>query len=235
MGLVKEAFLDNFRRRKEIGAACCIYYRGEKVVDIWAGVQNKATGEPWLEDTMVMVFSTTKGMSGLAIALANSRGLIDYDEPVSKYWSEFAQHGKEKITVRQLLSHQAGLFGMNARLNKELVSDFDRLATVLAEENTAWEPGTRQAYHAVTLGFYEGELIRRVDPMHRSLGQFFQEEIATPLGLDFYIRLPPEIPNSKLATLKMDNPAAGLFHYPFALTLSVMNPRSVFRRASDWK
>ena len=148
-----------------------------------------------------------------------------------KYWPEFDQQGKEKITVRQLLSHQAGLFALNARLDKDLVSDFDRLAAVLAQEKPAWEPGSRQAYHALTLGFYEGELIRRVDPKHRSLGQFFQDEIATPLGLDFYIRLPPEIPNSRLATLEMDNPVAGLFHYPFALTLSVMNPRSVFRRA----
>jgi len=200
-------------------------------VDLWGGIRNNTTREPWEEDTMVLVFSATKGMSGLAIALANSRGLINYDERVSKYWPEFAQQGKEKITVRQLLSHQAGLFALNARLDKELVTDFDRLATVLAHEKPAWEPGSRQAYHALTLGFYEGELIRRVDPKHRSLGQFFQDEIATPLGLDFYIKLPPEVPNSRLATLKMDNPAAGILHYPFALTLSVMNPRSVFRRA----
>jgi CubicO group peptidase (beta-lactamase class C family) len=180
---------------------------------------------------MVMVFSTTKGMSGLAIALASSRGLLDYDELVSKYWPEFAGEGKEKITVRQLLAHQAALFGLNVHLNKELISDFDRLAMVLSQQKPAWEPGTKQAYHAITLGFYESELLRRVDPQHRSIGKFFQDEIATPLGLDFYIRLPEEIPNSRLATLKTGNPAAGIFTYPFALTLSVMNPRSVFRRA----
>jgi len=228
---VREAFIENFAKRKEIGAACCIYYRGEKVVDLWGGIRNKATGEPWEEDTMVLVFSATKGMSGLTIALANSRGLMDYDEPVSKYWPEFGQRGKEKITVRHLLSHQAGLFALNARLDKELVSDLDRLANVLAQEKPAWEPGSRQAYHALTLGFYEGELIRRVDPKHRSLGQFFQDEIATPLGLDFYIRLPPEIPNSRLATLKMANPAEGIMVLPPSLTLSIMNPHSVFRQA----
>lgn len=178
-----------------------------------------------------MVFSTSKGMSGLAVALAQSRGLLDYDEHVSRYWPEFAQQGKEKITVRQLLSHQAGLFAVNFRLTKEILSDFDRLATVLAQEKPAWEPGSRQAYHAVTLGFYESELIRRVDPQQRSVGQFFQDEIATPLGLDFYLRLPDNIPDSKLATLKMASPTTMMFSLPFALALSMMNPRSVFRRA----
>jgi CubicO group peptidase (beta-lactamase class C family) len=228
---VREAFLENFARRREIGAACCVYYRGEKVVDLWGGIRNQTRGEPWEENTMVMVFSTTKGMSGLAVALANSRGLVDYDERVSKFWPEFAQEEKEKITVRQLLSHQAELFGSSVHLTKDLISDFDRLATVLSRERPAWEPGSKQAYHAITLGFYENELIRRVDPKHRSIGRFFQDEIATPLGIDFYIRLPEEIPNSRLATFKAGSPVEGIFTYPLALTLSVMNPRSVFRRA----
>ena len=228
---VKTAFIENFERRKEIGAACCIFYNREKVVDLWGGVRNYVTQEPWEEDTMVMVFSTSKGMSGLAVALAQTRGLLDYDQLVSKYWPEFAQQGKEKITIRQLLAHQAGLFALDARLNKELLTDLDRLAVALAQEKPAWEPGSRQAYHAITLGFYESELIRRVDPKHRSLGQFFQDEIATPLGLDFYIRLPDSIPDSRLAKLKQANPATMIFAVPLALTLSIMNSRSVFRRA----
>src|SRR5512133_870278 len=105
---VREAFVHNFERRNELGAACCVYHRGEKVVDLWGGIRNKATGEPWEEDTMVIVYSSTKGMAGLAMALAHSRGLFDYGERVSTYWPEFAQQGKEKITVRQLMSHQAG-------------------------------------------------------------------------------------------------------------------------------
>ncbi len=91
---VREAFIENFERREELGAACCVYYRGEKVVDLWGGIRNKATGEPWEEDTMALVHSTTKGMAGLAMALAHSRGLFDYDERVSTYWPEFAQQGK---------------------------------------------------------------------------------------------------------------------------------------------
>ena len=196
---VREAFIENFTRRGEWGAAVCIYQHGEKVVDLWGGVREKSSGAPWEEDTMVLVHSTTKGMSGLALALAHSRGLLDYEERVSTYWPEFAQQGKEKVTVRQLLSHQAGLAALDAPVNRAVVADLDRLAVALAGQKPAWEPGTKQGYHFVTLGFFEGELLRRVDPQHRSLGQFFQDEIATPLGLDFYIRLPEEIPNSRLA------------------------------------
>jgi CubicO group peptidase (beta-lactamase class C family) len=187
---VQEAFIENFTRRNELGAACSAYYQGEKVVDLWGGVRDKITGEPWQEDTLVFVASTTKGMAAMVMALVHSRGLLDYEERVCTYWPEFAQNGKEKVTVRQLLSHQAGLLALNALVDKCVLADFDRLADALAQQKPAWEPGTRQAYHAISLGFYEGELLRRVDPQRRSLGQFFQEEIASPLGLDFYIRLP---------------------------------------------
>jgi len=228
---VREAFIENFERRKELGAACCVYCRGEKVVDLWGGIRNKATGEPWEEDTMVIVFSATKGMSGLAMALAHSQGLFDYDERISKYWPEFAQQGKDKITVRQLLAHQAGLFAFNEPVDKSVIADLDRLAVVLARQKPAWEPGTRQAYHGLTLGYYESELLRRVDPKGRSIGQYFQEEIATPLGLDFYIRLPEEIPNSRLAVIKPANYALAIFKIPVTLILASMNPRSAIRRA----
>jgi CubicO group peptidase (beta-lactamase class C family) len=230
---VREAFVENFTRRNELGAACCMYYQGEKVVDLWGGIRNKSTGEPWEEDTMVFVASTTKGLSGLAMALAHSRGLFDYEELVCKYWPEFAQQGKEKVTVRQLLSHQAGLLALDAPVDKSVVADLDRLAVALAQQKPAWEPGTRQAYHAITLGFYEGELLRRVDPRHRSLGQFFQDEIASPLGLDFYIRLPEDIPNSRLATIERDSPIMMLLH-PNRFVLAFLNPFSLTHRAF-WK
>src|SRR5688500_1379910 len=198
---VRQVFRENFSRRRELGGAVCAYVKGEKVVDLCGGVRNKLTGEPWEQDTMVLVYSATKGLAAMTLALAHSRGWLDYEERIVTYWPEFAQHGKEKITVRQLLAHQAGLFAFDEPVDRSVVADLDRLAVVLARQNPAWEPGTRQAYHAITLGFYEGELLRRVDPQHRSLGQFFQDEIATPLGLDLYIRLPEEIPNSRLAIL----------------------------------
>ena len=179
--LVRQAFADNFSLRNELGAACCVFHRGEKVVDLWGGIRNAATGEPWEEGTMVVVYSATKGLAAMAIAVAHSRGWLDYDERVCAYWPEFAQQGKDTITVRQLLAHQAGLFALDVPIDRSLVADPDRLATVLARQKPAWPPGERQAYHAISLGFYEGEMLRRVDPQHRTLGRFFQDEIATPL------------------------------------------------------
>jgi CubicO group peptidase (beta-lactamase class C family) len=185
---------------------------------------------------MAVVYSTTKGLAGLAMALAHSRGLFDYEERVSKYWPEFAQQGKGKITIRQLLSHQAGLFALDVPVDKSLVSDPDKLALVLARQKPVWEPGTRQAYHAITLGFYESELLRRVDPKHRTIGKFFQDEIASPLSLDLYIGLPDGIPGSRLAVLKstsiLSMIATALIESP-SFALSVMNPRSPIVRALD--
>jgi CubicO group peptidase (beta-lactamase class C family) len=228
---VRQAFVENFERRNELGAACCVYYRGERVVDLWGGIRNQATGEPWEEDTMVIFFSTTKGLSAMAVALAHSRGWLDYDERVCVYWPEFAQQGKDQITVRQLLAHQAGLFVLDERPTKELVADLDRLAVVLARQKPVWPPGLRQGYHGITLGFYQSELLRRVDPDHRSVGRFFQDEIATPLGLDLYIRLPEEIPDSRLARLSRPTGVTwDMFTMPIAVTLAGLNPRSNLRR-----
>lgn len=227
---VREAFSENFTRRHELGAACCIYQHGEKVVDLWGGIRNKATGEPWAEDTMVLVHSATKGIAAMTLALAHSRGWLDYDERVCMYWPEFAQQGKERVTVRQLLAHQAGLFAFGEPVDRAVVADLDRLAVVLARQKPEWEPGSRQAYHAITLGFYEGELLRRVDPKHRSLGRFFQDEIAAPLGLEFYIGLPESIPDARLALLDT-NLFTMLRGMPVALMLAAMNPRSDIFRA----
>jgi CubicO group peptidase (beta-lactamase class C family) len=229
--VVREAFVENFARRRELGGACCAYHHGEKVVDLWGGIRNKQTRESSEQDTMVVVHSATKGLAAMTLALAHSRGWLDYKERVARYWPEFAQQGKEKITVRQLLAHQAGLFAIEEPVDRSVVADLDRLAVVLARQKPAWEPGTRQAYHAITLGFYEGELLRRVDPQHRSLGQFFQDEIAGPLGEDVYIRVPEEIPNSRLATLSPPTPLRMLTGLPLRFTLESMNRHSNIYRA----
>jgi CubicO group peptidase (beta-lactamase class C family) len=228
---VHEAFAENFARRGELGGACCAFRRGEKVVDLWGGIRNKQTREPWERDTMVIVYSATKGLAAMTLAIAHSRGWLDYEERVAHYWPEFAQCGKETITVRQLLAHQAGLFAFDEAVDRSVVADLDRLAVMLARQSPAWEPGTRQAYHAITLGFYQSELLRRIDPRHRSLGQFFQEEIASPLGLDVYIRLPEEIPNSRLATIAKPRPLDMLLGFPIRLTIDAMNRRSKIVRA----
>ncbi len=227
---VRGAFADNFELRHELGGACCVYSHGEKVVDLWGGVRNARTNEPWERDTMVIVHSSTKGLAAMTLAVAHSRGWLDYDAPVMRYWPEFAQHGKERITVRQLLAHQAGLFALDVPVDRALVADLDRLAAVLARQTPAWEPGTRQGYHGITLGFYESELLRRIDPRHRSIGTFFQDEIATPLGLDVYIRLPESIPNAQLATLARPGMAEMLRGVGPRFMLQAMNPHSRINR-----
>jgi CubicO group peptidase (beta-lactamase class C family) len=228
---VREVFAENFAKRREIGAACCVYHKGKKVVDLWGGVRNIKTGEPWEEDTMALVYSATKGLSAMTLAIAHSRGWLDYDAPVCQYWKEFAQNGKEKITVRRLLAHQAGLFAFDESVDKATVADFDRLAEIMARQKPEWEPGTKQAYHAITLGFYEGELMRRIDPQHRSLGRFFQDEIAVPLELDFYVNLPESIPDSRLAPLIDPGFAEMLFGFPVKMLSDLISSHSMIRRS----
>ena len=228
---VRDAFAENFTRRHELGGACAAWHQGRKVVDLWGGVRNKETGAPWERDTMVIVYSTTKGLAAMVMALAHSRGWLDYGERVSTYWPEFAARGKDRITVRQLLAHQAGLYALDEPLDRDLLRDFDRLAAVLARQAPAWPPGARQAYHAITLGLYEGEIIRRVDPQHRTLGQVFQDEIATPLGLDTYIRLPESIPESRLATMTRPTLLEMLTGLPLRFLIDALNRRSKISRA----
>ena len=228
---VKETFDENFTRRHELGGGCAAFHRGDSVVDVWGGIRNERTGEPWEQDTMVIVYSATKGLAAMTLALAHSRGWLDYEALVADYWPEFAQNGKERITVRQLLAHQAGLYALDERPDRSVIADPDRLAVVLARQRPEWAPGTRQAYHAITLGYYEAELLRRIDPRHRSLGQFFQDEIAAPLGLDVYIRLPEEIPNSRLATTAAPTKSELLRGFPIRLALDAFNPHSRIVRA----
>jgi CubicO group peptidase (beta-lactamase class C family) len=228
---VHDAFEENFRSRGELGGACAVYRGGERVVDLWGGIRDAATGAPWEEDTMVLVYSATKGMAAMTLALAHSRGWLDYDERVAAYWPEFAQAGKDRITVRQLLAHQAGLFGFDEKVDRAVIADLDRLAGIMARQRPEWEAGDRQAYHAISLGFYEGEIIRRVDPRHRTLGRVFADEIAAPLGEEFYIRLPESIPDSRLAPLVQQSAVRAILGLPLPMLIDALNPRSVLFRS----
>lgn len=231
---VREEFERNFAERGELGAACAVYHEGEKVVDLWGGYRDVGRSEPWEEDTLVLVYSTTKGLAGMAMAVANSRGLLDHDERVAAYWPEFAQNGKENVTVRQLLSHQAGLSALDRPLDLGTIADRDALADVIAKQRPAWEPGTRHGYHGISLGWYEGELIRRVDPLHRSIGAFFRDEVAYPLGLEFYIGVPSEVPDARMAEIEAFHPLRMLLHLntmPPGMVLALMNPRSLTSRS----
>ena len=199
---VRLQFERNFAERGEIGAAVSAYWRGRKVVDLWGGRREPDGDAPWEEDTMVLVNSTTKGISAMTLAVANARGWLDYEAPVIRYWPQFGQNGKANVTVRQLLAHEAGLVSLDEPITLDSLRDLDGLARILARQKPAWPPGTRHGYHAMTVGLYMQELIRRTDPTHRTLGRFFHEEIAVPLGLDLYIGLPSEIPNGRLAKLR---------------------------------
>lgn len=233
-GPVADAFRRNFAERGEIGAACAVYRDGRKVVDLWGGYRDGRTRAPWLADTLVTVFSTTKGVSGLAIAVAHSRGWIDYDATVATYWPEFARNGKAGVTVRQLLAHQAGLAAIDRPLTVADLADLDVVADALAEQRPAWEPGTRHGYHAISLGWYEGELLRRVDPAGRSLGRFFAEEVAAPLGAEFHVGVPDTVDPDRIAFIHGFQPAQLLLHLgtmPRAFVFGFLNPRSVTARS----
>ena len=233
-GPVADEFRRNFAERGEIGAACCVVRDGVRVVDLWGGYRDGLTRAPWERDTLVTMFSTTKGVASMAVAVAHARGLLDYDERVATYWPEFAAHGKQEVTVRQLLSHQAGLAAIDQPLDLERLADLDALADALAAQAPAWEPGTRHGYHGVTLGWYEGELIRRVDPAGRSLGRFLAEEIARPLGVEFHIGLPDDVDEERIATIHGFRPPEMLRHLhemPPRFVLAFLNPRSLTARA----
>ncbi|HEX4587535.1 MAG TPA: serine hydrolase domain-containing protein [Mycobacterium sp.] len=200
-GKVADAFRRNLDSGKEVGAAVAVYRDGRKVVDLWGGLGNPLTRARWENDTLVTVFSATKGVASLAVAVAASRGLIDYDAKVADYWPEFAQAGKGAVTVRQLLGHQAGLVAIKPPLKFSDLADPAKLSAKIAAQAPLWPPGTRHGYHAITLGWYSSELIRRVDPQGRTLGRYFAEEIAGPLDLDFYIGLPSHIGRDRVALL----------------------------------
>ncbi|HWP72682.1 MAG TPA: serine hydrolase domain-containing protein [Gemmatimonadaceae bacterium] len=231
---VRAEFERNLRERGEIGAAVAAYWRGEKVVDLWGGLRIPGGTALWNEDTMVIVNSTTKGLAAMTLALANTRGWLDYDAPVAYYWPEFAQNGKSAITVRQLLAHEAGLVVLDEEVTVEKLRDLDYMAGLLARQKPAWPPGTRHGYHTMTIGLYMQELVRRVDPDHRTLGRFFRDEIAEPLGLDFHIGLPPEIPDERLAKVMPLTPWRGLLalrYTPPAVTLKMIKPGSLLRKS----
>ena len=235
-GKVADAFRDNFARGSEVGAALAVYRNGVKVVDLWGGYRDGYSRAPWRRDTMVNVFSSTKGVAALAVALAVSRGFFGYDDKVAAHWPEFAQVGKGDITVRQLLGHQAGLSALKPPPALADVAAPDRLAPLLAAQRPRWAPGTRHGYHAVTLGWYESELIRRTDPAGRTLGRFFAEEIARPLGLDLHIGLPSSVSRDQVALLHQWKRAESLLHLsvmPGALVAAMLNPFGLLGRASS--
>jgi len=185
---VKRIFEKNFELGLEVGASFAVSLNGKLVVDIWGGFSDSTKTKPWEKDTIVNVFSTTKVMTALCIHLLVDKGLIDVEAPVAKYWPEFAHANKEKILVKHLMSHSAGLPGFDEKIPVEALYDWDRIIGLLASQKPWWKPGTKIGYHMITFGYLLGELVRRVT--NKSLGEFFRDEIAVPLNIDFHIGLP---------------------------------------------
>ncbi|MBZ6287974.1 serine hydrolase domain-containing protein [Streptomyces olivaceus] len=186
---VREAFEANFARHGDIGAAVCVYQYGRPVVDLRGGVADPATGRPWTRNTIQLVYSATKGATATLAHMLAERGALDLDAPVAKYWPEFAANGKADIPVRWLLSHRAGLVALDRPVPLRDALTWHPMAAALAAQRPQWTPGTAHGYHGRTWDWLVGEVIRRVSG--RSPGTFFAEQIASPLGRDFYIGLPP--------------------------------------------
>ncbi|MFF8278360.1 serine hydrolase domain-containing protein [Streptomyces lateritius] len=202
---VREAFEANFRVRDELGAAVTVQVHGRTVVDLWGGWADAARTRRWERDTVVNVWSTTKGVTALCAHLLADRGLLDLDAPVASYWPEFAAAGKEGLPVRHLLSHRAGLAGLREPLTLAEFYDWEVTTARLAATEPWWEPGSRSGYHAMTYGFLVGEVIRRITG--RRPGDFLREEITGPLAIDFTIGL-PEKEADRAAELVRPSPAA---------------------------
>jgi CubicO group peptidase (beta-lactamase class C family) len=185
---VREAFQRNFDNEREVGASVALYLEGELVVDLWGGWSDEARTTPWESDTITNVWSTTKTMTNLCALILADHGDIDVHAPVARYWPEFKANDKERIEVRHLLSHTAGLPGWEEPVTYEDLADWEKVTSLLAAQKPWWEPGTASGYHALTQGFLVGELVRRVTG--QSLGTFFAQEVAGPLGADFSIGLP---------------------------------------------
>lgn len=228
---VREAFAASFDEHGEIGAACSLYRRGRLVVDLWGGLADSSSGRPWQEDTLVLVFSATKGVTAICVHRLAERGEIDLDAPIADAWPDFAAQGKGAITARQVLCHRAGLAAVDGELTLAQVLAWDPVVAAIAAQQPNWEPGTAHGYHARSFGWILGELVRRATG--RSLGAWLADEIAKPLGLDIFVGLPErllgrtariippeggsdrvaEILGSSSLTARVMNGPSELFHY----------------------
>jgi CubicO group peptidase (beta-lactamase class C family) len=226
---VRAAFADNFAAGLEVGAALCVHVGGRKVVDVCGGSFDAEGTRPYGPDALQLVFSSTKGATAACANLLVQRGLLDLDAPVAQYWPEFAQSGKETLPVRFLLSHQAGLPALDRTLTPEEVQAWDPVIDALAAQEPFWEPGTAHGYHALTYGYLVGEVVRRISG--RSLGTFFAEEVAGPLGLEFFIGLPAALEPrvSPIVAAPIGGSAQGTEGYASTLLARALNMGGAFR------
>jgi CubicO group peptidase (beta-lactamase class C family) len=219
---VRDVFAEQLANPGELGAAIVVTLDGRTVVDLWGGHADAARTRPWTADTLVNVFSTTKGMAALCAHRLADQGKLDLDAPVARYWPEFGQAGKEAIPVRWLLDHSAGLAAIEKPLPAGAICEWDAMARALAEQAPLWAAGTAHGYHALTFGWLVGELVRRI--AGRSVGRFFRDEIAGPLGADFWIG----------TDAALDARTAELVPGPLAMAGEADFFRELMARAKPW-
>lgn len=186
---VRDAFAANFEQSNEVGASAVVTLNGETVVDVWGGLAVEGTDRPWEQDTIINVWSTTKTMAGICMLMLADRGQLDFDAPVATYWPEFAAAGKEDVLVRHVMGHTSGLSGWAETITADDLYDWEKATSLLAAQAPFWTPGEGSGYHAITLGYLQGEILRRITG--QTMGQFFADEVAGPLGADFHIGLDP--------------------------------------------
>lgn len=191
---VAETFRFNVESGLEKGAAFSVYHNGELLVDLWGGWADIAAERHWQENTLCMTWSVVKAAAAIAVAILVDKGHLKYEEKVTHYWPEFGSKNKYNITVEGLLSHTAGLLTLDEKLNLlDYKYNWPKIEKKLAEQTPQWPPGTAVGYHGITYGMYADALVRKADPQHRNLSQFFQDEIASALDIEYYIGLPPHI------------------------------------------
>ncbi|XP_061169148.1 beta-lactamase domain-containing protein 2-like [Saccostrea echinata] len=188
---VVDNFRENFERGIEIGASLSIFHEGKPLVDVWGGYADVTTKRPWTEDRLSILFSATKGVTALLVAVFVDKGWLDYKKPVTYYWPEFGKNGKHEITVEMLLSHQGGLSITNGTIPMQWIDEHpEKVYRFLEQQTPYWKPGTMYAYHAITYGLFVDSLLTKADPKHRRADKIFKEEIGDKFGIEFYNGLP---------------------------------------------
>ncbi|MFC3896021.1 serine hydrolase domain-containing protein [Lentzea rhizosphaerae] len=221
---VRTEFERNFAERGEVGASVHVTLDGEPVVDLWGGVADLQTDRPWSEETIVHVWSCTKAATALCAHILASRGELDLNAPVVRYWPEYGAEGKDATLVRHVLSHQAGLPAATSALPAGAFYDWELVTSALAAQKPLWEPGTRHGYHGLTFGFLVGEIVRRVTGL--TLGQFFEKEVSGPLGLDFWMGLPEDLEPHVAHTIPVDPTQPGVL-LPSLFVTALTQPESL--------
>jgi len=229
---VRDAFRENLESGWEPdGAALTVYHKGKLVVDLWGGYADKESRRLWKQDSLAVIFSATKAVSALCIGILVDRGLLKYEDKLISFWPEFGKNGKEGITVQWVLSHMAGLAYTEAPITLEAALDWKKMAEIFENETPKWEPGSAVGYHAINYGWLVDQIVRRVDPKKRSLGQFFKEELQEPLDLDLHIGLPSSEAYrvARIRLPPLSQRISEYFHNPTAVNY----PRILYDFASD--